>query len=198
MDTEIKYFSTLIRRSGYHLRNKANKLGERPYLFGTYTLFQRKAAIVERLNRTLKGMMWKYFLANNTHKWIHILDDITFNYNNSKHNGIKMKPNEVNEENAMQVWQNLYQDNMSSIPPNPQFSVGDIVRVEKYHPETRHTKGCTINFTDEEFKIIGVYRSNPIMYKIQDMGTDEKINGRFYERELSLVKKYLPEKGPHQ
>ena len=48
----------------------------------------------------------------------------------------------------------------------------------------------------KEFKIIGVYCSNLIMYKIQDMGTDEKINGRFYERELSLVKKYLPQQGP--
>ena len=65
-DREIHYFSTLVRGTGYHLRNKANKKGERPYLFGTYTLFQRKAAIVERLNRTLKGMMWKYFLQNDT------------------------------------------------------------------------------------------------------------------------------------
>ena len=87
----------------------------------------------------------------------------------------------------------MYGETLSALPPNPKFSVGDIVRVEKYHLETRHTKGHTINFTDEEFKIIGVYRSNPIMYKIQDMGTDEKINGRFYERELSLVRKNLPE-----
>ena len=34
------------------------------------------------------------------------------------------------------------------------------------------------------------------MYKIQDMGTGEKITRRFYERKLSLVKKSLPEQGP--
>ena len=73
-------------------------------------------------------------------------------------------------------------DNVSTVPTKQKFSVGDIVRVEKYHPETRHTKGYTINFTEEEFQIIGVYRSNPIMYKVQDMGTGEKITGRFYER----------------
>ena len=31
------------------------------------------------------------------------------------------------------------------------------------------------------------------MYKIQDLGTDEMINERFYKRELSLVKKELNE-----
>ena len=135
----------------------------------------------------------RQFLQNNTHEWTHILDDITHNYNNSRNRSIKMKPNDVNEHNANQVWLTLYGDSSASgisfFPLKPKFFVGDIVRVEKYHPETRHKKGYTINFTDEEFKIIGVYRSNPTMYKIQDLGTDEKINGRFYERELSLVKK---------
>ena len=168
----------------------------RPYLFGTYTLFQRKAAIVERLNRTLKGMMWKYFLKNNTHEWIHILDDITHNYNNSVNR--VLKPNEVDKSNADQVWLTLYGENVLSLPPEPKFSIGDIIRVEKYYPETRHTKGYTINFTEEEFRIIGVYRSNPIMYIVQDMGTGEKITGRFYERELSVVKKSLPEQGPEK
>ena len=92
----------------------------------------------------------------------------------------------------------MYGETLSTLPPNPKFFVGDVVRVEKYHPETRHTKGYTINFTEEELKIIGVYRSNPIMCKIQDIGRDEKINGRFYERELSLVKKEREEQGPEE
>ena len=105
-----------------------------------------------------------------------------------------MKPNVVDADIADQVWLTLYGKNFSTVPPKPRFSAGDIVRVEKYHPETRHTKGYTINFTEKKFKIIGVYRSNPIMYKIQNMGSGEKINGRFYKRELSLVKKKLSEK----
>ena len=44
-DREVHYFWTLVRRTGYHLRNKPNKEGERPYFFGTYTLFERKAAV---------------------------------------------------------------------------------------------------------------------------------------------------------
>ena len=141
-------------------------------------------------------MMWKYFIGHNTHEWIHILDDITHNYNNSVNRGIGMKPNEVDEDNAEQVWMTLYGANDSTIPPNPRFKLGDIVRVEKYHPETRHTKGYTINFTEEEFEIVGVYRGNPVMYKIRDLGTGEKITGRFYERELTLVKEEGVKQGP--
>ena len=196
----IKTFSTLIRAKGWHLVvHKKKDADERHSSYGNYTLFNRKAALVERLNRTLKNMMWKYFDRHNTRQWIHILDDITFNYNNSYHRSIKMRPNEVNEDNAHQVWLTLYADSEATVPPEPKFKIGDIVRVEKYDPGTRHTKGYTINFTNELFKIIGVYRGVPTMYNIQEINKKNKqgeilelgdeIVGRFYERELSLVKK---------
>ena len=51
--------------------------------------------------------MWRYFLKTNTHQWINILNDITHNYNNSKNRSIKMKPNEVDEQNANKVWLTL-------------------------------------------------------------------------------------------
>ena len=66
--------------------------------------------------------------------------------------------------------------------------MGDIVRVEKYHSGTRFVKGYTVNFTDELFKIVRVYRGDPVMYGIQDVESGENIKGRFYERELSFVK----------
>ena len=37
---------------------------------------ETKASIVERFNRTLKGKMWKYFTANNTLKYIGILQKL--------------------------------------------------------------------------------------------------------------------------
>ena len=67
------------------------------------TLFNRKAALVKRLNRTLKTIMWKYFTQHNMKRWLHILDDITFNYNNNINRGIKMRPEDVNKENADKV-----------------------------------------------------------------------------------------------
>jgi transposase InsO family protein len=37
---------------------------------------ETKASIVERFNRTLKGKMWKYFTANNTLKYMDILQKL--------------------------------------------------------------------------------------------------------------------------
>ena len=45
----------------------------------------KKAAIVERFNRALKTMMWKYFYSKGTYNWIDVLDKLTKNYNNTKH-----------------------------------------------------------------------------------------------------------------
>ena len=148
-------------------------------------LFNRKAALVERLNRTLKTIMWKYFTKHNTKRWVHILDDITFNYNNSINRSIKMRPEDVNEENADKVWMTLY--GKVSASEKPRFKVGNVVRVEKYYPGTRFKKGYEKNFTKELFEIVGVYRGDPNMYKIKDIDTGDKITGKFYERELSKV-----------
>ena len=40
--------------------------------------------------------MWKYFYANGTYEWISALDDLTRNYNQTKHSVILMKPAHVN------------------------------------------------------------------------------------------------------
>ncbi len=62
---------------------------------------ERKAAIVERFNRTLKTSMWKYFYSKGTHTWIDILDDLTNNYNHSKHRTIIMKPADSKQRSSV-------------------------------------------------------------------------------------------------
>ena len=65
--------------------------------FPSYSV--RKAAIVERFNRTLKTIMWKYFDSKKTHRWMDVLDSLVKNYNTTKHRSIAMKPADVNETN---------------------------------------------------------------------------------------------------
>ena len=59
------------------------------------TQSDKKAAIVERFNRTFKTKMEKYFYSKGTRNWIDVLDDLTKNYNNTKHSSIHMKPKDV-------------------------------------------------------------------------------------------------------
>ena len=55
-----------------------------------FTRSDKKAAVVERFNRTLKTAMWKYFYSKGTYKWIDTLDELVYNYNNTKHSTILM------------------------------------------------------------------------------------------------------------
>jgi hypothetical protein len=53
---------------------------------------EEKSCTVERWNRTMKQIMFKYFIANNTYRYIDVIQDMVDHYNNSKHTSIKMKP----------------------------------------------------------------------------------------------------------
>ena len=41
------------------------------------TQSEKKAAVVERFNRTLKAMMWKYFYSKGTYAWIDVLTNLS-------------------------------------------------------------------------------------------------------------------------
>ena len=143
----------------------------------------RKAAIVERFNRTLKTSMWKYFHKEGTHNWIDVLDELTDNYNHTKHSSILMKPADVTETNKDQVWLTLYGHRLGEFPL-PKFKVGDTVRISRY--KSHFDKGYEANFTEEKFRVTKVFRGDPNMYEIQDSEA-EPIIGKFYEEEMSPV-----------
>ena len=68
-----------------------------------------KSCVIERFNRTIKEQMFKYFSANNTRKFVDVLDLLVDQYNNAIHSSIKMTPKEASrEENENKVWRNLY------------------------------------------------------------------------------------------
>ena len=149
------------------------------------TKSDKKAAIVERFNLTLKQRMWKYFTAKETHKWDDVLDDFVNDYNNSFHSGIGMKPVDARkEENEGTVWYNLYGVHLLTTFGEPKFKVGNSVRIAKY--KTVFTKGYLPNFTEEVFKIKQIIFTQPVVYKLEDY-QNEPIEGYFYEEELSFV-----------
>ena len=149
------------------------------------TKSEKTAAIVERFNRTLKTIMRKYFYSKGTYNWVDVLDELTENYNNTKHGSILMKPADVNKSNENLVWVTLYGSAVGK-PPLPKFRVGDTVRVSKY--KSIFGKGYEANFTEEIFKISKVLTGDPNMYEIEDH-EGEPIIGKFYEEELSAVNK---------
>ena len=53
--------------------------------------------MIERFNRTIKEKLFKYFSANNTRKYIAVLDLLVDQYNNTNHSSIKITPVEASQ-----------------------------------------------------------------------------------------------------
>lgn len=67
-----------------------------------------KASVVERFNRTLKGVMWRYLTHTSSGRYIDVLPQLVSSYNNTYHSSIKMAPSEVNNQNEHIVRSILY------------------------------------------------------------------------------------------
>ena len=143
-----------------------------------------KSAVVERFNRTLKEMMWKYFTSQNTRKYVNVLNDFLDLYNNKKHSTIKMSPKEASDpENTLIVYNNVNQDPGEF--KKPKYKVGDWVRISRI--KGTFEKGYLPNFSREIFKIREVKNSIPTTYYLDEYdGTP--IEGAFYEKELLKTK----------
>ena len=160
-----------------------------------YSTFSNlKASICERFNRTLKGKMWKQFSLRGTYKWTDIVNDLLFDYNNTKHRTIGMKPKDVTARNESSLLRNVYGRTRVNRTRKIKFKVGEKVRISKY----KHIfeKGYTPNWTTEIFTISEVKNTDPVTYKLVDY-QNRPIEGGFYQEELTKVKypnAYLVEK----
>ena len=148
-----------------------------------------KMALVERFNRTLKSRMWKFFTNHNTKKYINVLPNLVYAYNNSKHRIIGMAPSQVNEKNERQLWSKLYSyEFLKSV--KYKFNINDTVRVRK--PKGIFEKGYVASWTTYTYTIQERYATNPVTYKLKD-SNDEEVDGTFYEDQLQLVPNPRPD-----
>ncbi|KAL9954543.1 hypothetical protein ACROYT_G042094 [Oculina patagonica] len=148
--------------------------------------WEGKAVVIERFNRTLKAKMYKQFTIQGNTQYLEILPKIVKEYNNTKHNSIKMTPTEASKKkNEGTVYFNLYGD-MEQVSSKPKFKVDDRVRISRYKRMV-FDKGYTPNFSEEIFIVDKIQYSNPITYKLKDLNNVE-IQGSFYEPELLKAK----------
>lgn len=167
------------------------------HIYSTFS--SKKAAIIERFNRTLKSKMWKIFSLRGSYKWTDVLSKLISDYNNTKHRTIGMKPNQVNKRNEQQLLNTVYNYKHTITSTNkPKFQIGDPVRLSKY--KNLFEKGYTPNWTTEIFKIRKIVYSVPITYLIESL-SGEEILGTVYAEELQLAKNsdlYLVEQIIHK
>ena len=62
-------------------------------MYSTYN--EGKSVVAKRFIRTPKNKLYKHMTATGKNVYYDVLDDIVNEYNNTKHNTIKMKPKDV-------------------------------------------------------------------------------------------------------
>ena len=72
------------------------------------TYYETKANFAERVIKTIKLKIFKYFTNSETFRWIDILSDLTRGYNNSIHRSIRMSPQDAQSSDPYKVWSNQY------------------------------------------------------------------------------------------
>lgn len=166
--------------------------------YSTYT--DKKSAIVERLNRTIKNKMYREFTAQGSYRWLEILPKIIREYNNSFHSSIGMPPNKVTAKNEKLVLTRLNSRvNVKSVSVKPKFKIGQRVRISKY--KAVFDKKYLPNWTNEVFVIAKIQPTIPPTYILKDHEGKEVLGG-FYEQEMAktnydnvyLVEKVLKRK----
>ena len=133
-----------------------------------------KSVVTERFIRTLESKIYKYMTSISKNVYIDKLDDIVYEYNNTYHTTIKMKPTDVKDNTYINADKEINNK-------DPKFKVGDHVRISKY--KNIFAKGYMPNWSEEVFVVKKVKNTVPWTYVINDLNGEE-ITGTFYEKEL--------------
>ena len=150
-----------------------------------YTHSNLKAVVIERFNRSLRELMMKSFVKNNSTVWYNILPELIKTYNNRYQRTIKMKPINVNKTNEKYIKNNFYTYDVTN--KIPKFKINDLVRISLKRRELFDKPTGNIKWSEELFKIYKINKSNVITYQLKDMN-DEIIKGIFYQIEIQLSK----------
>ena len=151
--------------------------------YKTPTRTKWKASVAERVIRTLKSRLEKYFKVTKKNRWIDVFDQFVLNYNSVPHSAHGLPPQDVTSENREYVYKQLYPDKDITIVCK--LKIGD--RVRKIREKSEFEKGYTENWSDEIYIIDQQFQSNLVCwYKIKSLD-GKLVPGIWYYYQLSLV-----------
>lgn len=145
-------------------------------------------AYIERFNRTLQSIIYKYMTENETNRFIDKFQDFISTYNNRKHRMIGFTPKQAEENDNIhidiQLKQSKYHNSIQ--PKKVNFNVGDQVRISKI--KGKFARGYNEQTNQEIFKIYRISTKKPIpLYFLESYNGAEKIKGGFYGFEITKV-----------
>lgn len=187
---------TLISDQGTEIKNQLF----RDYLarIGTKQWFPQNethAALVERFNKTIQSLIYKYITSTEATKhsgrYIDVLQKLVDSYNQSYHTLIKMSPDNAdlpeNHDNVYIAHNARYiKINKKGKSVKIQYKVGDMVLIK--NNKSKFTRAYDQLFLNETYSIHSINTHMPVVtYKLSDMD-GEVLEGTFYNNELSRTK----------
>ncbi|KAK3098728.1 hypothetical protein FSP39_022460 [Pinctada imbricata] len=162
--------------------------------FTTYNT-ETKANYAERVIRTIKESMYRYFSAHRTYSYISILPKLVSAYNRRPHKGLfNLRPIDVQKRIENDLWKKMYLGNKKNETKSKntklrtkrfKFKVGDLVRIS--HLKHTFIRAYHQKWSEELFKIYKrIMRDGIPIYRLIDLSDDE-IKGSFYQSELQRV-----------
>ena len=160
-------------------------------LINTYS--DVKAAIVERSNRTIKNLIFKYMTEKETNTYIDVLPLLLDTYNKRTHRSLGgLSPIEaemgVNQTHVLEQQINRFEKiRMKNRSKKKNLKIGDVVRI-KIRAMNRFNRSFHHQFSIDLFKIHKISNRMPIpMYSVQSLNTHEILKQKFYKEQLQLV-----------
>ena len=151
--------------------------------YSTPTQTRWKASFAERVIRTIKSRLQKYFVQNKTKKWIDVIRNVVADYNATPHSAHGLPPQDVTAKNRNDVYKKLYPN--IGLKTVCKLQVGD--RVRKIIEKTLFEKGYQANWSEEIYVIDQQFQSNLVCwYKIKSLN-GEIVPGIWYYYQLNLV-----------
>jgi hypothetical protein len=171
------------------------------------------AAYIERFNRTLKSLIYKYMTENETYRFVDQLPNLVHSYNNRYHSAIKMTPAEAErntDSTALFINNELSKRELRLLPgkssSKPALAKGQYVR--RALQKGKFSRGFNQQTQQEVYQIDDVDVRKPLplykLSKIMDGSTvDVKPNditqqrkktlGKFYRNEITPISTELKE-----
>ena len=147
---------------------------------------EKKAAVVERVNRTIKTRIWTYLSDRGTVRWVDVIKDLLDAYNHSRHRSIGMAPADVQKKDENRLWVRHFGDGDTYL--KPLIFKGAIVRASSH--KTIFDKGYMPNWTKEHLTVSQAVppkrRTKRRVYKLVDYN-NEAVKGSWYPEELQEI-----------
>lgn len=154
-----------------------------------------KAAVVERVNRTLKTMIFTYLSDREKLRYIDVLHLIKRSYNNKPHRSLKgLTPNEADKIRNELLVRGIHMMRYAKIEEKRKLDLplelGNTVRIKTSASGVSSSRRIYAEqFHGEYFRITRINRSMPIaMYYVQSLDSGEHIEDGFYAQELQRVR----------